>query len=289
MCPVIAYEGPNAEQIRYWNDVVGPEWVALESVLSAQLRPLGLRALERLGVRPGERVLDIGCGGGETTAEIARRVGPSGRVLGVDISEPLGVVARRHTAEFSHADIRIADAQTTEFEPESFNAMFSRFGIMFFSDPDAAFSNLRRALRPDGRMTFICWRDLSENPWMALPAMATAQHLPLKRPEPNAPGPFAFANVDRVRGILERTGFVQIQHEPLDEPVCLAEGQSLDAAITFVMRLGPSGAALRENPVEPVVVEAIRSSIREALAPFSSPRGVVMPSGTWIVSAQRGD
>lgn len=284
---MIAYEGPNAEQIRYWNEIVGPQWAALEGKLAAQLRPLGLRALARLDVRPGERVLDVGCGGGETTGELARRVGSGGRVVGVDISEPLVAIAKRMTSEFGHAEIRTADAQTATFEPGSFDALFSRFGVMFFAEPEAAFSNLFRALRPGGRMTFICWRDLSENPWMALPAMATAQHLPLKRPEPNAPGPFAFADAERVRGILERTGFGTITHEKLDEPVCLAEGESLDEAISFTMRLGPSGAALRENPVEPAVVEAIKASIREVLTPFETPRGVIMPSATWIVSAQR--
>jgi ubiquinone/menaquinone biosynthesis C-methylase UbiE len=286
---VIAYEGPNAEQVRYWNDVMGPQWAAVDGVLSAQLRPLGNRALEGLDVRPGERVLDIGCGGGETTAEIARRVGSGGRVVGVDISEPLAARARHNIEGFPHAEIRVTDAQTTAFEPESFDALFSRFGVMFFSDPEAAFSNLRRALRPGGRMAFVCWRVLVENLWMTLPAMAVAKHLPVKRPEPNTPGPFAFADSDRVRGILERAGFVQVKHETIDEALHIASGESLDGAVSLLMRLGPAGAALREAHAGPELIETVQTSIREAIASFDTPTGVRIPSASWLVTAQRGD
>lgn len=286
---MIAYEGPNAEQIRYWNEVMGPQWAAVDDILSAQIRPLGLRALERLEVRPGERMLDIGCGGGETTAEIARRVGSSGRVVGVDISEPLAERARRATSEMTHVEIRVTDAQTAAFDAESFDGLFSRFGIMFFADPETAFSNLRRALRPGGRIAFVCWRSLAENIWMTLPAMAAANHLPVKRPEPNVPGPFAFADSARVRGILERAGFVQINHETVDESLHVAGGEPLDGAVSLLMRLGPAGAALRDAKAGPELVDAVRASIREAIASFETPTGVRMPSACWLVTAQRGD
>lgn len=286
---MLAYEGPNAEQIRYWNEVMGPQWAVVDDVLSAQIRPLGLRALERLQVRPGERILDVGCGGGETTAEIARRVGPNGRAVGIDISEPLAERARRATADLAHAEIRVVDAQTAAFDAESFDGLFSRFGVMFFADPEAAFSNLRRALRPGGRIAFVCWRALAENPWMTLPAMAVANHLPVKRPEPNAPGPFAFADCARVRGILEGAGFVEVKHETLDESMNIAGGVPLEGAVSLLMRLGPAGAALREVNAGPELVETIRASIREAITPFETPSGVCIPSATWIVTAQRGD
>jgi SAM-dependent methyltransferase len=289
MCHVIAYEGPNAEQIRYWNEIMGPQWAAVDDVVSAQIRPLGLRALERLDVRPGECVLDVGCGGGETTAEIARRVGPSGRVIGVDISEPLAERARRATSDLPHAEIRVADAQTAVFDAESFDGLFSRFGVMFFADSEAAFSNLRRAIRPGGRIAFVCWRALMENPWMTLPAMAVANHLSVKRPEPNTPGPFAFADAARVRGILERSGFVQINHEAMDESLNIAGGAPLEGAVSLLMRLGPAGAALRDANAGPELVDTIRASIREAITPFETPTGVYIPSATWIVTARRGD
>lgn len=284
---MIAYEGPNAEQIRYWNEVMGPQWAAIDTTLSAQIRPHGLRALERLALALGERVIDIGCGGGETTAEIARRVGPGGRAVGIDISEPLAARARTSTAEFGHAEIRIADAQITSFEPQAFDALFSRFGVMFFANPEAAFSNLLGALRPGGRMAFVCWRDLSENPWMVLPAMAVAKHLPIKRPEPNAPGPFAFADCERVRGILERAGFVNVNREKVDEPMQVAAGESLDGAVALLMRIGPAGAALRDAKAGPELIDAVRVSIREAIAPFENGAGVVIPSASWVVTAER--
>lgn len=284
-----AYEGPNAEQIRFWNEVSGPQWVELDDILSAQLRPLGLRALERLDVRPGERILDIGCGGGDTTAEIARRVGASGRAVGVDISEPLAAHARKATAGLPHVEIRVADAQTTELESESFDALFSRFGVMFFADPEAAFANLRRALRPGGRLTFICWRALIENPWAMLPAMAAAQHVPITRPEPHAPGPFAFADGDRVQGILERAGFVHVQRKPVDESMVVARGQALDGAVELLLRIGPASRALREANAGPDVVDAVRASVREAIARYETSDGVAMPAACWLVTAQRGD
>lgn len=286
---MIAYQGPNAEQIRYWNEIMGPQWAAVDDILSAQIRPLGLRALERLDVRPGERVLDIGCGGGETTVEIGRRVGPSGRAVGVDISDPLAERARRATADLAHIEIRVADAQTAQFDAESFDGLFSRFGVMFFADPEAAFSNLRRALRSGGRIAFVCWRDFADNPWLTLPAMAAAKHLPIKRPEPNAPGPFAFADAVRVRGILERAGFVQINHEAFDQAQTIAGGEPLEVAVSLLMRLGPAGMALRDANAGPELVDAVRASVREAIAPFQTPNGVSIPSATWIVTAQRGD
>lgn len=285
---MIAYEGPNAEQIRYWNEVMGPQWAAVDDVLSAQIRPLGRRALEHLNVRPGERVLDIGCGGGETTAYLAERVGPSGRVVGVDISEPLAARARQAIEAFPYAEIRVTDAQTESLEAASFDALFSRFGVMFFANPEAAFANLRRALRPTGRLAFVCWRALVDNPWLTVPAMAVAQHLPIKRPEPNVPGPFAFADADRVRGILESAGFVHVRHEPIDELLHIGPGATFDNVISLLLRIGPAGAALREANAGPELVAAVRASIREAITPFDTGNGVRMPSASWLVTAQCG-
>lgn len=284
---MIAYEGPNAEQIRYWNDVMGPQWAAVDDILSAQIRPLGLAAMNRLDPRPGERIIDVGCGCGETTAEIARRVGSNGRVLGIDISEPLGAKARKVTAELPHVEIRITDAQTSPLESEAFDALFSRFGVMFFADPVAAFANLRNALRVGGRLSFVCWRAISENFWMTIPAMAVMQHIPVKRPDPDAPGPFAFADIDKLHKILESAGLHNVQHEAVSESLFVAGGEPLDGAVELLMRIGPTGAALRDANPGPDVVHAIRASVREAIAPYETPQGVRMPSAAWVVSAQR--
>jgi len=284
---VIAYEGPNVEQIRYWNEIMGPQWAAVDDILSAQIRPLGLAAMKRLDPRPGERIIDVGCGCGETTAEIARRVGSNGRILGIDISEPLAAKARKVTAEFPNVEIRLADAQTSPIESGEFDALFSRFGVMFFADPVAAFANLRSALRIGGRMSFVCWQPIVENFWMTIPAMAVASHIPVKRPEPNAPGPFAFADIDRVHGILESAGFQNVQHEAIRESLFVAGGEPLDGAVALLLRIGPTGAAIREANAGPELLDAIRASVREAIAPYETPEGVRMPSGAWIVSAQR--
>jgi SAM-dependent methyltransferase len=284
---VIAFAGPNAEQIRYWNEVMGPQWAALDDVLSAQIRPLGLAAMKHLDVRPGERVIDVGCGGGETTAELGRRVGPNGRVLGIDISEPLGEHARKNTAGMQQVEIRIADAQTASLESGEFDALFSRFGVMFFADPAAAFANLLGALRPGGRIAFVCWGAPTENLWMTVPAMAVAQHLPIKRPEPNAPGPFAFANIDRLHEILEAAGFENVRHERIDEPLAVAGGEPLDGAVSLLMRIGPAGAALREAKAGPELIATVRASVRDAVAPYETPEGVRMPAVVWLVAAQR--
>lgn len=284
---MVAYEGPNVDQIRYWNEVMGLQWAALDVALSAQLRPLGLKALERLDVRLGERVLDIGCGGGETTADIARRVGPTGRVVGIDISELLAARARVAIADLPHAEIRVEDAQIASLEPEAYDALFSRFGVMFFSDPQAAFANMKRALRPGGRLTFICWRAFVDNPWSCVPAMAVAELVPIKRPEPHVPGPFALADEKRVRGILENAGFVQVKHEALDEVLCVGGGEPINGTVAMLLRLGPAGGALRDANADPELMEAARAAIKKAILPYDSPQGVLLPSASWIVTAQR--
>jgi len=285
---MIAYEGPNAEQIRYWNEIGGPQWVALHETISAQIRPIGLRTIEHARIQPGERVLDVGCGIGETTLEIARRVGPRGRALGIDVSEPMLAYARENSDNLAHLSFEAVDAQTARLEADSFDVLFSRFGIMFFADPEAAFTNLAHALRPGARLAFVCWRAIQENQWMLIPAMAAGKHLPMKRPEPNAPGPFAYADRDRVRGFLERAGFVNVIHEPVDEPLSVAGGAALDPSVDFLLKIGPAAAALREAKPSPELAAAVRASIREAIAPFERPDGVHMPSAAWIVTAERG-
>ena len=167
--------GPNAEQITYWNDTAGPKWVAYEDLLDAQIRALGEAAMDRVGIQTGDRVLDVGCGTGQTSIELARRVGTGGAVTAIDLSGPMLARARaRADGAARSVDFLEADAQTHRFEPASFDVCFSRFGIMFFAEPDVAFANLRSALRPAGRLGFVCWQRLADNPWMLVPLMAAA-------------------------------------------------------------------------------------------------------------------
>ncbi|WP_437654784.1 class I SAM-dependent methyltransferase [Sorangium sp. So ce1182] len=286
---MIEVAGPNADQIRYWNEVAGPKWVALDDVISAQIRPLGLLAMDRAGIAAGERVLDVGCGLGETTRELGRRVGPGGAVVGVDLSAPMLEKARATAQAAGAANVTFenADAQTTAL-PGPFDVLYSRFGVMFFTDPEAAFANLRRALRPGARLAFVCWRPLQENPWLLVPAMTAARHVSMPQPDPHAPGPFAFADAARVRDMLSRAGFVQVQHEPVDQELSVAGGRPLDEAVELLLQLGPASAALREAKATPELIDRVRADLREAIAPHDGPGGVRMGSAVWIVTAAAG-
>ena len=272
----------NEGQVAYWNDAAGRTWASLQDSIDRQIRPLGLAAMDRLDPRAGETLLDVGCGCGDTSLELARRVGPEGEVLGLDISGPMLEVARRRAAEAGAEglEVRQADAQTAAL-PGGRDAVFSRFGVMFFSDPAAAFANLRRSLRPGGRLAFVCWRPLAENLWMRLPAEAAAGLVPAAPPpEPGAPGPFAFADPDRVRGILAEAGFSGIDITPHDEAI---GGHDLEGTVEMSFRVGPLGAILRERPdLAPV----LRDRVREAVSPWMRGEAVYMPSATWMVTAR---
>ena len=272
----------NADQIAYWNNAAGETWAALQDRLDRQIEPLGLRAIEASAPQPGERVLDIGCGCGQTSFELARRVGPSGRVLGVDISAPMLEVARQRAAgAAANVSFIEADAQTHALQKGGFDLAVSRFGVMFFDDPTAAFRNIGAALRPGGRLAFVCWRPMLENAWMATPLFAAMPLLPpLPPPDPAAPGPFAFADPERVRNILTGAGFEAVDIQPHDQPI---GGNDLDQTVAMALKVGPLGAVLREHPH---LRDGVVGAIREALAPHVTPKGVMLPSATWIVTAR---
>ncbi len=239
-------------------------WAEVREPLELQLAPLGWRALAALAPRPGECVLDIGCGGGETALDLARAVAPDGTVVGVDLSAALLAFAHRTAKGCERVRFVQADAQVFPFEPASFDAAFSRFGVMFFADPTAAFINIRRSLRPNGRLAFVCWRALEENPLH----------------DPDAPGPFAFANPDRVRGILERAGFGEIEITARDEQVGSGD---LDTMLAVCSRVGALGKILRENPE---LRAATLPAVRSALAAHDGPDGVKLNAATWVVTAR---
>ena len=272
---------PNAAQAAYWNDVAGRSWAEFQEGLDRQVAPLGRPAMAALSPARGERILDIGCGAGQTSLDLARAVGTGGLVLGVDLSEPLLDVARRRAAGVEGLEIAQGDAQTLVFEPGGFDAGFSRFGVMFFADPTAAFANIRRALKPGGRLAFVCWRRPDENPIMRLPMEAAGSLAPPPSPpEPNAPGPFAFADPDRVRGILANAGFTGVDITPHDEKVGSGD---LETALALALRIGPLGAILRENPG---LREAVAPRVRAALAQHDGPEGPKLNAAVWIVTAR---
>ena len=273
-------EPANAAQVAYWNDAAGQTWAEMQEALDRQLAPLGRAAMAALAPKRGERLLDVGCGAGQTTLELAAAVAPGGEVVGLDISRPLLEVARARPPAAGVSFLE-GDAQTHPFEPASFDGAFSRFGVMFFADPPAAFANIRGALKPGGRLAFVCWRPLAENPIMTAPMAAAAQHLPPPAPpaDPHAPGPFAFADPERVRGILAAAGFESVTIAPHDEAI---GGGDLGTAVGLSLRIGPLGMMLRENPDKR---DAVVAAVRETLTAYDGPEGVKLPSATWIVSA----
>jgi len=288
MAPLEA-SGPNAEQIRYWNDTAGAKWTAFQQVLDEQLGALGRRAMDEAGVAPGERAIDVGCGCGDTTIELGRRVGPEGTVVGIDLSAPMleRAVTQARAAQVANVRFENADAQTHRFPPGQYDLVFSRFGVMFFADPAVAFTNLRAAVRAGGRIGFVCWQALRENPWLALPLGVAARYIPLPPPPaPGTPGPFSFADTDRVRGILAQSGFAEITFADLRETLTVGGGGALDQTVAFLLQgVGPASAALRE--ADPAVRSKVAAAVREALAPFHTAAGVRLASAAWIVTARR--
>jgi SAM-dependent methyltransferase len=277
---------PNADQIRYWNEESGPKWVALHSTIDEQIAPLGLEAIECARVQAGESVLDIGCGCGATSLQLAERVGPTGSVTGLDISEPMLARARERASEhgLERLEFVSGDAQTFAFEAGSHDLVYSRFGVMFFQDPTAAFANLRTALRPGGRVAFACWQEVGRNPWMLVPLMAAAKFVSLPAPPAaGGPGPFAFADPEHVRTILADAGFADISVASHEAELTLAGGGDLERVVDFVLQMGPAGQAFRE--LDAASQCEARAAVQEALEPYSTPDGVKLASAIWIVSA----
>lgn len=275
-------DAPNAQQATYWNEAAGPTWARLQSPLDRQLAPLGRAAMAALAPQPGERILDIGCGAGQTSLDLASAVAPGGEVMGADISGTLLEVARKRSEGLAGVSFVEADAQTYPFAPTHFDAVFSRFGVMFFADPPAAFANIQRALKPGARLAFVCWRSMPENPVMTLPMLAALPFLPPPAPpEPGAPGPFAFADPERIRAVLTAGGFEDVQIAPHDEKV---GGGDLDTVVAMALQVGPLGGMLRENPDKR---EAVIAAVRAALVPHDGPDGVKLDSATWIVTARK--
>ncbi len=277
----------NAEQIKFWNSIAGPRWVRRQEMLDRQLAQLSLVAIDAAAVGAGDAVLDIGCGCGDSTLALAARVGERGRVAGLDISAPMLDLARdrMRRANLTNITFECSDAQTHAFRGD-YDVVFSRFGVMFFDDPVAAFVNLQGALREGGRLTFVCWQSIQKNPWMSLPVMAALRHTTIATPSsPDAPGPFAFADGPRVENILAQAGFRDIAMRGIDSGLLVGGGGSVDEAVSFVLELGPVERALSD--ATDAVREAVRRDVHDSLVPYITPDGIRVPSAAWIVTAMK--
>jgi SAM-dependent methyltransferase len=276
----------HAEQIAYWNGPGAEPWVAQQAHTDTTLAPVSEAIVELAAPRAGERVLDIGCGCGTTTLMLATRVGAAGHVTGLDVSAPMLALARARGAGVANIDWVEADA-SRHASAQPYDLLFSRFGVMFFGNPIAAFANLRRAARPGGRMAFVCWRPFEDNAWMRVPLYAAYQHVPrLPRPGPEEPGPFAFADPERVTRILTEAGWSAPQLTKLDLALDISAGGGLESAITQATRIGPAGRALREAPEE--ARPAAITAIQKALAPYADGNRVSLPAAMWLVRSELG-
>jgi SAM-dependent methyltransferase len=269
----------NSEQIEYWNGAVGERWAKLQETIDASLAEIHKALMAFADPRPRERVLDIGCGAGTTTYALAKAVGLEGSVTGVDISEPMLAVAR---ARGRGVNFRKADAAVHLFHA-THDLVFSRFGVMFFDDPVRAFANIRKAIKPHGRIAFACWRDVKENIWATAPMESARDLVPPPPPaDPYAPGPYAFADSERLAGILAKAGYRNIRMEALDTIVNL--GATPDDAAAQALNIGPLARAA--TGLDDATRDRIRAAVAEAVAQYQTPAGITPPAACWLVGAK---
>lgn len=275
--------GTNQGQADFWSSA-GTMWTALRERFDDQAGDHGVAAIDALAPAPGERILDIGCGAGSSTIDIAARVGPEGSVRGLDIS-PTMIHGARDLAAASgvtNASFEVADAMVAPFDPE-YDGLYSRFGVMFFSDAVRAFANMRGALRVGGRLGFVCWQSPAQNEWASVPLSVIGQFAEMPfGADPTAPGPFSLSDRARLEQVLTDAGYTDLDIAGRDVAVKL--GESLDEAVDFMFGLMPPAAALRAN--DPATAGQVADALREAFAGWVGQDGVKAPSATWIVTAR---
>jgi SAM-dependent methyltransferase len=274
----------NAAQAEYWNKVAGQRWTDRQEEQDLVLGPISDRLIAAAGAKPGQRVIDIGCGCGDTTIDLAARVPPDGEVVGLDISEPMLTRARERAPKGLPARFVLADATAYDFEPAWADLAVSRFGVMFFADPARSFANVRRGMKTGARLAFVCWREAKQNPWMMVPLREARKHAPpLPETNPDDPGPFAFADEARVRRVLSAARFADIAVTPQDLDLDIAIGRGLDAAVASALGIGPTSRILDGQP--DAVRAAATADIRKALAERMKGDSVPLGAAIWMVSA----
>ncbi|MBU2359022.1 MAG: methyltransferase domain-containing protein [Alphaproteobacteria bacterium] len=267
----------NDENPARWADQHAAALARVAPLVDRQLSPLGLATIDALGPRPGETILDIGCGAGQTLSQIGKRVGHGGRVIGVDIAPVLLSVARERSTSYLPIELIEADAQTLALPDGSVDGVFSRFGVMGFTDPAAAFRNFGRMLRPGGRLAFCCWRTFEENELDYLPVFATGRTSDVRGT------PFSFSDPDYVRNLLGGVGFENVAINAYEELVSCG---GLDETVEVLLSVGALGQMVRSNPA---LRDLVEPSLRHALAARSDPSDIKLSAAVWIVSAQVGN
>jgi len=279
---------PNAGMAEFWNGKGGENWVSREARLEASLRPFGQQAMAAGAITAGQKILDIGFGCGDSTIELAGKVGSEGQVHGVDISVAMVDAAEKKATQMDIANVSFecADAQTKAFPGDGYDLVFSRFGVMFFDDPIGAFKNIYSALKPGGRLAFICWAPRDQNAWVGLPLQVVAKHLTLPAPPGlDEPGPFSLSEEARVSGILGAAGFSNIAVEPFQTPFVL--GGDVDEALSFLMQLAPSGSAINNAEADDETRARIAVDMAELLNSHDSDKGVTMGAAALLVTATK--
>ena len=277
---------PNSEQIEYWNNQAAKRWLEMQAQLDQIVRPFGEAAMQAAGITDGLRVLDIGCGCGDTTLALATQVGLAGQVTGADISRSMLQRGRDQAQQsgITQVAFKEADAQTHPFPKSHYHRVYSRFGVMFFDDPSAAFSNLYSCLLPGGIISFICWQPPTENPWLMTPLQAANQHLPPPEPPPaGAPGPFSLADHQHVETLLKTAGFTGIQQRVITRPITL--GRDAAEATHFAVTVGPASNRFKDLPAEQV--SAATAAIEEVMQAHQTEEGVVLSGSARVVVGQR--
>lgn len=270
-----------------WTGEVGNRWLAHAETFESMISPAGQALMDFAAFGVGEKVVDIGCGCGVNTVEIAGAVGADGKVLGFDIAPQLISEARRRAElkQIGNISFAVGDAETDIAQGLPYDRLFSRFGIMFFRDSVAAFINMRHWLSPGGKLDFACWAGPEENPWMGVIGQTVGQHTEMPQGNPDDPGPFRFADKELVRGILEKAGYTNIEFTGWQgESLLGGYGATPRSAVEFVMDgLDMEKAILAQNPD---ALESVRSDLLDAFQPYHKENAIRMGAGIWLVSAE---
>ncbi len=279
---------PSTEFVDFWNEILVPKFMKYRHILVDGLAHHSAAIFPSLQVREGDRVLDVGCGFGDTAIQLARRVGPSGSALGIDCCAAFLEIARKDAAAAGVDNVSFVegDAQSHRFEPE-YDFCFSRFGTQFFENPVGGLRNMRGALRPGGRMTMIVWRGIDDNPWLGVPRDIVSCYLPPPGEDGRScgPGPFSMANQEMVTKQLEIAGYDAIAFERVDAP--LQVGETVEESIGFQLALGPAGEVYREAGEEAEQKhDVIDRALKRELGRHRTAEGIVMNSSSWVISAR---